>query len=152
MNSAGGLITLRLVSIDRWRAAPAGVIVSGRSIGPLAERLEKRARHYPSLRVTALREQLIFWSLADEVNLPWIEEEPIYLTHLEKTIFFPVGQRPNIPTTWIDQIIDRLAKQKGLSRPVLLLSADNGLQALGLGRHSCPVHTVDWKGVANHER
>lgn len=151
MKPADGLNTLRFVSADGWRVAPAGVIVPGRSVGPLAERLAKRARHYPSLRVTALRDRLIFWSVADEVSLPWIEEEPVYLTHIEKAVFLPIGQRPAFPAKWTDPIIDRLARQKEVSRPVLLLPSDGPPRAVGLGRNSRPVPAVDWKGMANHD-
>lgn len=148
MKTAGGLNRLRLLEVNGWHAAPAGVIVSGTPVAPLAKRLEKRTRHYTSLRVTFLRGQLIFWSVANEVELPWVEEEPIYLAHMEKTVFFPASQRPDLPAGWIEPIIGQLASQKELSRPVLLLPSDHGLQAIGLGGNSCPVHAVDWEGIA----
>jgi hypothetical protein len=151
MKPGGALNSLHLVEAGEQIARPSGLIVSGNAIAPLARRLAGRAAHYSSLRVTASRDRLIFWSVADEAPLPWIEEAPIYLTHMDKTLFFPTTQRPNLPAGWADPIIERLGAQKDLSRPILLMMSSDKLSAIGLGRNSRPVPAVDWEGFAGHD-
>ena len=151
MKPTGFLNTLRFVEAEGYRSAPAGVIVPASSVPFLAERLKKRASHYSSLRVTALRDRLIFWSVSDEVRLPWLEDELVYLTHMEKMIFFPIGLRPNLPAKWADRIVGRLSEWKGLLQPILLLPSGEEPVAIGLGRSSSPVPVVDWGGMAGHD-
>ena len=120
MRRASSLNALRLIDAGGPAGSPSGVILSRREVASMAERLAKRAHHYASLRVTAFRDRFVFWSVADDVRLPWFDESAVYLTHIDKTIFFPVDKRPDLPAKWIDAITARLTAVKGVSRPVLL--------------------------------
>jgi hypothetical protein len=150
MTSAGGLNALRLLDGVGVSGRPSGMVLPRRAVPGLAARLAKRARHYPALRVTRTAEALVFWSVADEVSLPWVDDEPVYLAHAGKAVFFPAGKRVALPGRWAEGVLDRLAAAKALSRPILLLpeGETGGLRAVGLGRNSAPVPAVDWAELA----
>jgi len=147
MTPAGPLNALRLVDADTRAASPAGVILSRREAAAMAGRFAKRAPHYPTLRVTGFQDRLIFWSPAEDVQLPWFEGGAVYLTHIDKTLFFPIDKRLNLPVRWSEPIIARLASAESLSRPVLLWHWEGRLTAIGLGLNSCRFAAVDWKGI-----
>jgi hypothetical protein len=147
MKPASSLNALRLIPAEGARD-PAGMIVSRRDAARMVGRLAKRAQHYSALRVTAFRDRLVFWSIADEVRLPWFDEGAVYLTHVDKTMFFPVDKRPDVPAKWIEAITARLTAAKGLSRPLLLWPSQDRLTAIGLGVNSCRFPAVDWEGIA----
>lgn len=149
MKPAGSLNALRLIDAEGRRASPSGLVVSRHEMSSMAARLGARAHHYASLRVTAFQDRLIFWSLADDVRLPWSDGGPVYLTHIDKTIFFPIDKRPDLPARWIDAIIGRLTAAKDVSRPILLWPSQGQLTAIGLGRNSCHVPAADWEGFAD---
>lgn len=148
MTPAGPLNALRLVDADARAVAPAGVILSRREAAAMAGRLAKRAAHYPALRVTGFQDRLILWSAAEDVQLPWLEGDAVYLTHIDKTLFFPVDKRLDLPARWTEPIVARLASAKSLSRPVLLWHWEGRLTAIGLGLNSCRFAAVNWEGIA----
>lgn len=121
MIPAGGLNALRLLDAEGAPARPSGMVVPRGAVTDLAARLTRRAKHYPALRVTALPDALVFWSVADEVGLPWSDDDPLYLAQAGKAVFFPAGKRVALPGKWTEGVIDRLAAAKTLSRPILLL-------------------------------
>jgi len=148
MRPAGAHNTLRLIDAEMPSGNPAGVVLARRDAASVAGRLAKRVRHYSSLRVTAFRDRVIFWSIADEVRLPWFDDGAVYLTHIDKTLFFPADQGPVLPHRWADAIADRLAAAKEVSRPLLLWPEEGRLTAVGLGQNSCRFAAVDWMGIA----
>ena len=148
MRSPSSLNALRLIDAEGQSRKPAGVVLARRDVASMAERLATRARHYASLRVTAFRDRVVFWSIADEVSLPWLDEGALYLTQVDKAIFFPADKRPDLPPRWTEAITTRLAEAKGLSRPFLLWPSQDRLTAVGLGLNSCRFPAVDWKGIA----
>jgi hypothetical protein len=139
---------LRLLERDGGEARPAGLILGRHLIADAATRLARRARHYAALRVTASRNSLIFWSTANDVPLPWFDEEPVYLAQRDKIVFFPADRTLDLPDKWSERILDRLAGKNGLSRPILLLPVGGELTAIGLGANSVPVPAVDWERLA----
>jgi hypothetical protein len=148
MRPAGALNGLRLVDAGGPTLRPAGVVVSCPDIAAAAERLTKRAGHYPSLRVTAFDEKIAVWSLADDVQLPWLGEGVTYLAHLGKTLFFPVDQRPDLPARYAEAIAARLRLETGLSLPLLLWPSHGRLSVIGLGQNACRFQAVEWQEIA----
>jgi hypothetical protein len=149
MRPAGAHNTLRLIDAEMPSGTPAGVVLARRDAAAVAERLAKRVRHYSSLRVTVFRDRLIFWSIADEVRLPWFgDDSVVYLTHIDKTLFFPADRQPVLPRKWAEAIADRLAAAKEVSRTLLLWPSQGRLTAVGLGQNSCRFAAVDWMGIA----
>lgn len=148
MKTPRSLNALRLVDAKGPPAFPSGMVLSRHEASSVAARLAARAQHYASLRVTAFRDRLIFWSTADNVRLPWFDDGPVYLAHIDKALFFPIDKRPDLPARWIDAIVNRLTTSKELSRPVLLWPSPSELTAVGLGQNSCPFPAVDWGGLA----
>lgn len=147
MISAGSLNALRLIDAEGPGGSPAGVVLSRAAVAGMARRLARRAQHYPGLRVTAFRDGIVFWSIAGDVRLPWLDEGAVYLAEIDKTVFFPVGKRPDLPVPWIEAITARLAAEKRLSWPLLLWPSQGRLAAIGLGQNSCRLAAVDWAGL-----
>lgn len=148
MNAAAALNRLRLADSDAPSVRPSGVAVPRSDVAALAGPLSRRADHYASVRVTAFREWTVFWSVADDVRLPWFGDGAIYLTHLEKTIFFPAEKRLTLPGKLADAVAARLVAGKGAALPVLLWPSGDALTAVELNAASCSVASVDWEGFA----
>ena len=146
--AAASLNRLRLVDAEASPARPAGVAALRSDVTAIAGRLSRRADHYASVRVTGFREWIVFWSVADDVRLPWFDDGAIYLTHLEKTIFFPAGKRLMLPAKWADAIAARLLAGKAASLPILLWPSAGALTAVELNAASCSAASVDWEGFA----
>jgi hypothetical protein len=150
MISAAGLNRLCLLDREGAPVRPSGLMLARSVVADVAARLAKRAKHYPSLRATRTEDALILWSVADDVSLPWSDDEPLYLAHAGKAVFFPADKRVALPGRWAEAVIDRLVAARGLSRPVLLLPEGEcgGLRAIGLAKNSAPVPSIDWAELA----
>jgi hypothetical protein len=146
--TAACLNRLRLVDAEAPPTRPSGVAALRSDVAALGRRLSRRADHYASVRVTGFREWIVFWSVADDVRLPWFDDGAIYLTHLEKTIFFPAGKRLTLPGKWTEAVAARLVAGKEAALPVLLWPSGDALTAAPLNATSCSVAFVDWEGFA----
>lgn len=148
MNAAAARNRLRLVDAEAGPARPSGVAVPRSDVAAMAGRLSRRADHYASLRVTGFREWIVFWSVADDVRLPWFGDRAIYLAHLEKTIFFPAGKRLTLPGKLAEAVAARLVAGTEAALPVLLWLSGDALTAVALNAASCSAASVDWEGFA----
>ena len=144
MRTGDRLNTIRLLPAEPDDISPVGMVVSGESVAKLARSLAARAKHYSTLRVTRFQSRLVFWSIDEDVKLPWAVKVDAYLSQSNKLVFYPVAFQPDLPGKWTEPLIDRLVRDKSISSPVLLLPSDGEVIALGLGANSCPVNYVDW--------
>ncbi len=141
-----------LIECEHENLKPAGMIVSYTKLSELAPRLEKRERHYSSLRVSGFNRQAIFWASNDKYELPWLENPSFYLAKINSSIFIPVAHTLNLPHKWTTSIIDHLAKTNALALPLLFLPSNIKPVAISLGKNSLPVPQVDWSTFMHQHR
>ncbi len=139
---------LRLIPVEGRSLSPAGMVVSHNHVCGLFTSLAERGAHYRNVQATCTETHLILWSLDKDVMLPWIEKPEIYLTQLDKSVFFPINLRPELPDKWMSGIIDTLSSTRGLAKPLLLLPTGEKVVIVELGKNSSPVSVIDWKRLA----
>lgn len=144
MNSKGDLNKISLFVVDDPVIIPKGLVVSSKDMTSLVSRLLKQAAHYKALRVTSFQSFIIFWTLDEQAQLPWVNSPVCYLKTMGKSAFLPVNNKLTIPEKFSEAIFQRLSDEKNLSPPLLFLSLEGELQVIGLGKNSHLVANVNW--------
>ncbi len=144
MNSKEELNKISLFPAEDPVIIPKGLVVKAQDMASLAPRLLKQAAHYKTLRVTSFQSFIIFWTLDEQAQLPWLNSPVCYLKTMGKSAFLPINSKLNIPENFSEALLQRVSDEKNLSPPLLFLNHEGELQVIGLGKNSHLVANVNW--------
>lgn len=144
MNSKEELNNISLLPAEDQVIIPKGLVVKAQDMASLAPRLLKQAAHYKTLRVTSFQNLIIFWTLDEQAQLPWVNSPVCYLKTMGKSAFLPVYNKLNIPEKFAEALLQKVSDEKTLLPPLLFFKLEGELQVIGLGKNSHLVANIDW--------
>lgn len=144
MNSKEELNNISLLPAEDQVIIPKGLVVKAQDMASLVTRLLKQAAHYNTLRVTSFQNLIIFWTLDEQAQLPWVNSPVCYLKTMGKSAFLPVHNKLNIPEKFAEALLQKVSDEKTLLPPFLFLKLEGELQVIGLGKNSHLVANIDW--------